>query len=134
MIAPSAGRMWDADLASRALGMELVEAYEGRATVTMTVTDAMINGYGMAHGGYVFLLADSAFGCACNTYGPTTVASGGEIDFVRPVRVGEQLVAVAAERARYGRSGIYDVTIRRDGEVVAEMRGRSRILREGSGS
>jgi acyl-CoA thioesterase len=134
MIAPSTGRMWDSDLASRSLGMELLEAYEGRATVTMTISDTMINGYGMAHGGYVFLLADSAFGCACNTYGPATVASGGEIDFVRPVRAGDKLVAVATERARYGRSGIYDVTISRGGEVVAEMRGRSRMFGEGQGS
>jgi acyl-CoA thioesterase len=93
----------------------------------------MINGHGMAHGGYVFLLADTAFACACNSYGPATVAAGGEIDFLQPVRDGDELEAVAEERARYGRSGIYDVTVRRAGEAVAEMRGRSRVLRDGSG-
>lgn len=134
MIAPSTEKMWDADVASRSLGLELVEAGEGRATVRMAVTEAMINGYGMAHGGYVFLLADTAFACACNSYGPATVASGGEIDFARPVRAGDELVAVAVERARYGRSGIYDVTVSREGEMVAEMRGRSRVLSDRSGS
>jgi acyl-CoA thioesterase len=128
MIAPSTKKMFDADVASQAAGVELVAAEAGTATTRMTVTEAMINGYGMAHGGYVFLLADTAFGCACNTYGPVTVASGGDINFVRPVGVGDELVAVAEERVRYGRSGVYDVTVRRGEEIVAEMRGRSRSL------
>jgi len=95
----------------------------------MTVTRAMVNGHGIAHGGYVFLLADSAFACACNSHGPVTVAAGADIDFVAPARVGDVLVATARERARFGRSGIYDVSVRRGEEVVAEFRGRSRSVR-----
>ncbi|TYB68652.1 hydroxyphenylacetyl-CoA thioesterase PaaI [Nonomuraea sp. PA05] len=119
--------MMDADTASAALGIELAELAEGRAVCRMTVTGQMVNGHGLCHGGYVFLLADTAFACACNTYGPVTVAAGAEIAFVSPARAGDVLVAEAAERTRYGRSGIYDVTVRRpDGQVVAEFRGRSR--------
>ncbi|TMR18372.1 hydroxyphenylacetyl-CoA thioesterase PaaI [Nonomuraea turkmeniaca] len=122
--------MMDADTASAALGIELTELAEGRAVCRMTVTGQMINGHDLCHGGYVFLLADTAFACACNTRGPVTVAAGAEITFVSPARVGDVLVAEAAERTRYGRSGIYDITVRRpDGEVVAEFRGRSRELR-----
>ena len=43
-------------------------------------------------------------------------------------RQGDVLVAVARERASYGRSGIYDVTVRRGEDVVAEFRGRSRTI------
>ncbi|GAA4953511.1 hydroxyphenylacetyl-CoA thioesterase PaaI [Nonomuraea thailandensis] len=122
--------MMDADTASAALGIELAELGEGRAVCRMAVTDQMINGHDLCHGGYVFLLADTAFACACNTSGPVTVAAGAEIAFVSPARAGDVLVAEAAERTRYGRSGIYDVTVRRpDGQVVAEFRGRSRELR-----
>ncbi|WP_336205875.1 hydroxyphenylacetyl-CoA thioesterase PaaI [Nonomuraea sp. LPB2021202275-12-8] len=122
--------MMDADIASSALGIELVDLGEGRAVCRMTVTDQMINGHGLCHGGYVFLLADTAFACACNTRGPVTVAAGAEIIFVSPARAGEVLVAEAAERTRYGRSGVYDITVTRsDGQVVAEFRGRSRELR-----
>ncbi|SEG37506.1 acyl-CoA thioesterase [Nonomuraea solani] len=122
--------MMDADIASTALGIELSELGEGRAVCRMAVTDQMINGHDLCHGGYVFLLADTAFACACNTYGPVTVAAGAEITFVSPARAGDVLVAEAAERTRYGRSGIYDITVRRaDGDVVAEFRGRSRELR-----
>ncbi|MBB6349318.1 MAG: phenylacetic acid degradation protein PaaD [Nonomuraea muscovyensis] len=126
----SARRMLDADTASAALGIELVDLAEGRAVCRMTVTDQMINGHGLCHGGYVFLLADTTFACACNTYGPVTVAAGAEITFVAPARAGDELVAEAAERTRYGRSGIYDVTVSRTGgQVVAEFRGRSREMR-----
>ncbi|MGR6916204.1 hydroxyphenylacetyl-CoA thioesterase PaaI [[Actinomadura] parvosata] len=122
--------MMAADTASAALGIELTELAEGRAVCRMTVTDQMINGHDLCHGGYVFLLADTAFACACNTYGPVTVAAGADITFVSPARAGDELVAEAAERTRYGRSGIYDITVRRpDGQVVAEFRGRSRELR-----
>jgi acyl-CoA thioesterase len=74
------------------------------------------------------MLADTAFACACNSHGPVTVASGADITFIAPVREGDVLVATAAERARYGRSGIYDVTVRRGDDIVAEFRGRSRTL------
>ncbi|MCO1594941.1 hydroxyphenylacetyl-CoA thioesterase PaaI [Micromonospora sp. RHAY321] len=119
--------MFDADAASRGLGIELVEAGDGTAVARMRVTDQMLNGHAIAHGGFVFLLADTAFALACNSHGPVTVAAGGEITFVRPARAGDLLTAHATERTRYGRSGIYDVTVTRDdGEVVAEFRGRSR--------
>ncbi|WP_088997698.1 hydroxyphenylacetyl-CoA thioesterase PaaI [Micromonospora echinaurantiaca] len=121
--------MFDADAASRNLGIELVSAAEGAAEARMRVTGAMVNGHAIAHGGYVFLLADTAFALACNSHGPVTVAAGGEITFIRPAREGDLLIARATERTRYGRSGIYDVTVTRaDGEVVAEFRGRSRTV------
>ncbi|MGP3929825.1 hydroxyphenylacetyl-CoA thioesterase PaaI [Nonomuraea sp. KM88] len=121
--------MMEADTASAALGIELMELGEGRAVCRMTVTGQMINGHDLCHGGYVFLLADTAFACACNSHGPVTVAAGAEITFVSPARAGDELVAAAAERTRYGRSGIYDITVSRpDGQVVAEFRGRSREL------
>jgi acyl-CoA thioesterase len=132
----AAHEMWDRDVASRGLGMELVDAADGRATVRMTVRDSMVNGHAMAHGGYLFLLADSAFACACNSHGPVTVAAGADIAFLAPVRAGDALVATAVERTRRGRSGIYDVTVTRGGDVVAEFRGRSRTVgpeRSGNG-
>ena len=130
-IVASVRRMWDDDAASRKLGMELHSAVDGEARLTMRVTSDMVNGHGMCHGGYLFLLADSAFACACNSPGPVTVAAGGDIVFVASARENDVLEAVATERTRYGRSGVYDVTIRRpqDDLVIAEFRGRSRVLR-----
>jgi acyl-CoA thioesterase len=117
------------DLASNALGIAISGVSEGRATATMTVRPDMSNGHGICHGGYVFLLADTAFAFACNTYGVTTVAAGADVDFLVPVSVGEKLVATAEEVVLRGRSGIYDVVVRRDDEVVATFRGRSRSLK-----
>ncbi|MFC9251584.1 MULTISPECIES: hydroxyphenylacetyl-CoA thioesterase PaaI [Amycolatopsis] len=126
--------MFADDLASNALGIELVEAAEGHAVATMRITETMVNGHDIAHGGYVFLLADTTFACACNSHGPVTVASGAEISFVAAGKLGDHLIATATERTRYGRNGIYDVTVHRetpDGpEVVAEFRGRSRTIQK----
>lgn len=120
--------MFAADQASRSLGMELIEAGDGTAVVRMTVGAGMVNGHGIAHGGYVFMLADTAFACACNSHGPVTVAAGADINFVVAARQGDALVATAAERISYGRSGIYDVTVQRGDEIIAEFRGRSRSI------
>lgn len=124
--------MFTADEASRRLGIELLEHGAGRAVLRMTVTPAMVNGHRIAHGGYLFLFADTAFACACNSHGPVTVAAGADIDFVTPAYEGDVLVATARERTRFGRSGIYDITVSRGDEVVAEFRGRSRVLRGGT--
>ena len=101
----------------------------GRAELAMTVTAAMLNGHQIGHGGVVFMLADTTFAVACNSYNRNTVATGCDIDFVAAVRAGDELRAVAVERFRRGRAGLYDVTVRRaDGAVVAEMRGRCREI------
>ena len=123
--------MFARDTASQRLGMELISAGDGAATVRMTVTAEMVNGHGMTHGGYVFLLADTAFACACNSHGPVTVAAGADVTFLRPTAAGDVLQASAQERSTSGRSGIYDVTVTRDGDVVAEFRGRSRMISPG---
>lgn len=111
------------------LGIALQDAGPGRATVGMRVAETMVNGHGIGHGGFLFLLADAAFAFACNTYGPATVAQGAQITFLRPAEVGDELVAEAVERSRVGRSGVYDVTVRRsDGVPIAEFRGQSHTL------
>ncbi|WP_221320724.1 hydroxyphenylacetyl-CoA thioesterase PaaI [Actinoplanes sp. L3-i22] len=126
----SAEVMLAADTASRALGISLDEVGPGTAEVSMTVRPDMTNGWELCHGGLIATLADSAFAVACNSYGEVTVAAGFDITFLEPARVGDRLRARAVERVRRGRSGLYDVTVRRaaDDEVIAEFRGRSRSL------
>ena len=124
----SADAMWSADTASRGLGMEIVDVAPGRATLTMTVGEAMLNGHEIAHGGFIFTLADSAFAFACNSSGERTVAQHCTISFIKPVARGDRLVATATEVSRVGRSGIYDVRVSANGAIVAEFRGCSRTV------
>jgi acyl-CoA thioesterase len=123
-------RMWADDGASAHLGMEATVVETDHAVVRMTVGEQMVNGHDIAHGGYLFTLADSAFALACNSRGTLTVAAGADITFITSARRGDVLVAEARVRTAYGRSGITDVTVTResDGAVIAEFRGRSRSL------
>jgi acyl-CoA thioesterase len=129
-LAERAGRtMYDADKASQGLGMELVSVGPGTAVMTMTVRDTMVNGHGICHGGYMFLLADSTFAFACNSYNERTVAAHCDISFVKAVRLGDVLTATGREAWRQGRNGIYDMTVTdQNGETVAVFRGRSRTI------
>ena len=130
--------LWAGDAASQGLGM-MIEAVGAAtdtdtdtdtdtATVSMSVTAAMLNGHGICHGGFVFALADSAFAYACNAYGDAAVASHCAITYRRSCLAGARLTAVATERAREGRSGLYDVAVSADGVVMAEFRGHSRLM------
>ena len=121
-----AARMWSNDQASAGLGMVLEAIAPGVARVSMTVERRMLNGYGICHGGFIFALADSAFAFACNTDGQVSVASHCSIAYLRPAREGELLLAIAEERQREGRQGIYDVRITSGSAIVAEFRGLSR--------
>ena len=125
----AARALYATDRGSQALGMTLVCAGAGTATVTMTVRADMTNGHGICHGGFIFALADSAFAFACNSHGLPTVAAGVTVDFVAPARIDDELTATARERWLGSRTGVYDVTVTgREGQVLAFVRGRSHRL------
>ena len=114
------------DRAARALDIRLCEARPGYALMEMTVGPEMLNVVGTCQGGVIFTLADTAFACACNTHNEMTVAAGCSVEFLLPGRVGEVLRAEAIEQVLVKRSGVYDVTVRRqDGAVIAVFRGKS---------
>lgn len=121
-----AATMYALDRASQSLGIEVTVQEPGGAVATMTISESMLNGQGLCHGGLIFALADTAFAFACNGYDDVTVAGGASIEFLRPGRLGDLLTATACERQRGTRTGVYDVTVRNQhGKEVALFRGKS---------
>jgi len=126
---PSARAMYGEDRASQALGMRVLEVRPGYARLAMKVREDMVNGHQLCHGGLIFTLADSAFAFACNTYDLVTVASAATVEFLLSAHLGDELTAIAEERSRSKRTGIYDVAVSNQrGECVALFRGRSHQL------
>jgi len=119
-----AAAMYARDRAAKLLGIEIVEIGPGFAKATMTVTDDMLNGHDICHGGIVFTFADTAFAYACNSRNDRAVALQCSISFAAPARAGERLSAVAQERASGGRTGTYDVNVSGpEGNTIALFRG-----------
>ena len=134
------------DYASEWMGIEVLALSDGHATIRMTLRQEMLNGFGMAHGGMIFAFGDTAFALACNPASPPpgaagtetdsiTVASGVDINFLKPAFQGQVITAVADRRSSAGRSGLYDIQIfaadpgtQLPGELIAEFRGRSRTI------
>jgi acyl-CoA thioesterase len=108
--------------------MEILQIRPGEAVLAMTVKPHMVNGHGIAHGGFIFTLADSAFAFACNSRNERAVAAQCNVSFIKPGKLGDRLVATAREISRTGRSGIYDVRVSVDETVIAEFRGHSRTI------
>ena len=126
-LAELAGKtMYDRDPASQALGMLLAEIRPGYARMTMPVRADMLNGHQTCHGGYIFMLADSAFAFACNSHNHNTVGAGCTIDYLAPGREGDVLTAEATEQALAGKTGVYDIKVsNQDGRAIALFRGKS---------
>ncbi len=126
----SADAMWNNDSASQRVGMSLLEVDAGRATLSLKISDEHLNGHKICHGGYVFMLADSAFAFACNSYNQLAVAYQNSITYAAPGKKDDVLTARAVEVSKAGRSGIYDVTItNQDDEAIAHFRGHSRTIK-----
>lgn len=123
-----ADAMWKEDDATKGLGMEILRIKAGEAVLTMAIQPHMVNGHGIAHGGFIFLLADSAFAFACNSHNEKAVAAQCNISFILPGKLGDRLTATAREISRTGRSGIYDVRVTVDDVAIAELRGHSRTI------
>ncbi len=125
----TANAMFSRDKASQALGCRLGPVAPGAAELSMVVREDMLNGHSTCHGGFIFSLADSAFGFACNSHNEVSVAAGAEITFLKPAYLGAMLTARAREIYYVGRNGVYDVEVRNgDNEVIAHFRGKSRTI------
>lgn len=126
----SADAMWNNDSASQRVGMSLLEVDAGCATLSLKISDEHLNGHKICHGGYVFMLADSAFAFACNSYNQLAVAYQNSITYAAPGKKDDVLTARAVEVSKAGRSGIYDVTItNQEDEAIAHFRGHSRTIK-----
>ncbi|UTW05127.1 hydroxyphenylacetyl-CoA thioesterase PaaI [Amphritea atlantica] len=114
------------DQAAQAMGMIIDEIAPGYAKLSMLVRKDMLNGHAISHGGCMFTLCDTAFAHSCNTYNRSTVASGCSIEYIAPGFEGDILTAVAQERSRSGRTGVYDITLyNQKGDELAFFRGKS---------
>jgi acyl-CoA thioesterase len=123
----SAESLWAEDIAAQEHGMRIESVGPGEAELSMIVTRAMTNGHGIAHGGFIFLLADTAFAYACNSYNRRCVAQQCSIGYLKPASAGARLTARAREVRRIERSGVYDVSVSDEtGAPIAEFRGHSR--------
>jgi acyl-CoA thioesterase len=112
-----------------AWGIKIEEAREGYARISMVVRADMLNSHGIAHGGMIFALADTAFAYVCNGANHASVAAQASIVFLDKVKEGETLVAEATEVAREGRAGVTRVAVLAgDGRAIAEFTGYSRTL------
>jgi acyl-CoA thioesterase len=121
------------DPAVKSMGVELLQFERGRARGQMNIRPDMANAHGICHGGFVFSLADTAFGYACNSYDDPMVGAGAAIEFIAPTLIGDVITATATETMRTSRHGIYDVVVTNPtGDVVAHFRGRCARLRTAS--
>ena len=122
--------MWRDDRASKWLGMKLEEVRAGYARMSMRVTDNMVNGHDLCHGGFIFTLADSTFAFACNSHNQRALAAGCSIEFLAPAFLRDVLTAEGVEQALAGRSGIYDMRVTNQrGDAIALFRGKSATIK-----
>lgn len=115
--------MMEHDKFSQWLGITVLEIKEGYSKIRMPVRDEMVNGFGIAHGGIAFSMADSAFAFACNNRNNLSVALDTSINFTKAVQAGDTLTAEAKEIHNGRSTGLYQITItNQNNEQVAHLR------------
>lgn len=117
-------QMYANDTFSQWLGIDVEKVEIGFAQISMVVNGDMLNGFGIAHGGITYSLADSAFAFASNSQGRHAVSIETSISHTKTVKEGDQLTAVAQEDHLSNRLGIYTITVtNKNNEVVALFKG-----------
>ncbi len=116
--------MMSHDRFSQWLGIQLLEIQEGYSKIKMTIREEMVNGFGIAHGGVAFSLADSALAFACNNRNNLSVALDVTITFTKAVNVGDILTAEAKEIHNGKSTGVYLISVHNQkNEQVALFKG-----------
>lgn len=122
-------KMMDHDGFSQWLGIRVLDVRLGYCKLEMTITKEMLNGFGFAHGGIAYSLADSCFAFASNSYGTHAVSIETSINHLKPVSLGDTLTAIAEESNRTRKTGLYLITItNQSGTKVALFKGLVYLL------
>jgi acyl-CoA thioesterase len=115
--------MYNKDTFSKWLGIKILNIEKGSCTLSMQIRDEMLNGFGIAHGGITYSLADSAFAFACNSLGDHAVSIETSISHLKSLKSGDQLIAIAKEKSRSRKIGFYEIEIHSSDKLVALFKG-----------
>jgi acyl-CoA thioesterase len=116
--------MMEKDRFSQWLGIERLEEGEGYCRLRMTVRPEMCNGFSIAHGGISFSFADSALAFASNSPGRHALSIETSISHIKPLQIGDTIIAIAEQKSLGNRIGIYEVRVEKEnGELVALFKG-----------
>ena len=117
-------KMYENDAFSQWLGIEVLEVGPGRAKLKMTIQSEMLNGFGIAHGGITYSLADSALAFACNSHGRQSVSVETSISHMQSLKEGEEIHAEARELNLGHKVAHYQISVTNaDGALVADFKG-----------
>ena len=103
------------------LGARITKIERGYAQAVATVAEHMLNFNEVAHGGFIFSVADVAFAAACNSFNQTAVALSFHITYRRPVTIGTQLIAEANEESSGKTTALYKIVVRTDDHRVVAI-------------
>ena len=109
---------------SKLLGIELLEVKEGYGKASLTIRDDMLNFHGVAHGGLIASLADVAFAAASNSHNRKALALNLNINYRRPAKAGDTLIAEAFEESLGKTTALYKIIVRDSrGDIIAVCQG-----------
>lgn len=99
------------DFFSQWLGIQLLELKEGYCKLSLTIRKDMLNGFGIAHGGITYSLADSALAFASNSRGPKSVSIETSISHVISLNEHDEVVAESLSESETGKLGHYKIKL-----------------------
>lgn len=108
---------------SQWLGIHVDHIAPGTCTLSLTVRKEMLNGFGIAHGGITYSIADSALAFASNAHGRQSLSVDTSINHIESLREGDELIAIAREESLKNKFALYSIELSSAGRLVALFKG-----------
>ncbi len=116
-------KMFNNDPFSKWLGIKIESVSKGNCTLSMVIKKEMLNGFGIAHGGITYSIADSALAFAANSHGKQSVSIDTSINHIEILKEGDKIIAIATEESLKNRFAFYKIEIKKENTLVALFKG-----------
>ena len=116
-------KMYNNDPFSKWLGIKIESVSKGNCILSMVIKKDMLNGFGIAHGGITYSIADSALAFAANSHGKQSVSIDTSINHIEILKEGDKIIAIATEESLKNRFAFYKIEIKKENTLVALFKG-----------
>ncbi|MBA3663104.1 MAG: hotdog fold thioesterase [Bacteroidetes bacterium] len=103
--------MMSKDYFSQWLGITVLEIKSGYCRLKATVKKEMLNGFGIAHGGFTYSVADSALAFSSNSQGRKSVSIETSISHITSLKEHDEIIAEAMCETQTERLGHYKINL-----------------------
>ena len=116
-------QMLQNDFFSKWLGIKVIKVTAGYCKLKCKVKKDSLNGFGIAHGGFTYSIADSALAFASNSNGIKSLSVETSISHVKKIKENDLVIVEAKLLNENSKFGYYEAKLTCKKEIIALFKG-----------